>query len=69
LRCRDESVAERVRTDRLGDPSAPRHPSDDTTCAVAVEAAAVSTEEDRPFTALADHKVDGAGRAWGERDL
>ncbi len=64
----DEGVSECVRTHGLGDPCTPRDASDDSAGAVAVEAAAVNTEEDRALAALTDCEIDRTGRAWGERD-
>ena len=67
-RCGDEGVATRVRANKLGDPRTPSDASDDPARALAVQAAAVSGEEDRSLAPLADCEVDRAGRAWGERD-
>jgi hypothetical protein len=67
-RCSNEGVSECVRTHGIGDPCTPRDAWDDSAGAVAVEAAAVNTEEDRALAALADCEIDRTGRAWGERD-
>ena len=64
----DERVAQRVRSDPLGDPGAAGDPAHDPAGGVAVEPAAVGGEEDRSFAAFADGQVDGAGGAGRERD-
>ena len=44
----DDSVAKRVRSDRLDDPGSASNAPDDASCAVPVEAPAVARGEDRP---------------------
>jgi hypothetical protein len=63
-----ERVAQRVRADLLGDPSAAGDAANNSCDAVPVEAFPVGGEEQRAFGALADGQVDGAGGARGEWD-
>ena len=64
----DECVPERVRADRLGDSGAARDLADDPPGAVPVQAASVSSEENRAVAALAGGQVDRPGGAGRERD-
>jgi hypothetical protein len=57
-----------MRADVLGDPGAADDPADDPGRAVAVQAPAVAAEEQRPFGALADCKVDRPGGTGCEGD-
>ena len=64
----DEPVRERVWPDGLGDPGAAGYPVDDPGGAVPVQPTAIGSQQDGPFTALADGQVDRPGGARGERD-
>jgi hypothetical protein len=61
-------VPQGVRADLLADPGEAGDPAHDAGGAVPVEPLAIGGEEERPFGALADGQVDGAGGARGERD-
>jgi hypothetical protein len=61
-------VAQGVRPDRLCDPGPPGDAPDDASGAVAVEAAAVGSSEDRSLVALADGQVDRSCGAGCQRD-
>ena len=68
----DERVPQRVRSDRLGEPSTVRGPADDPRRTVAVQPPAVGGQEQRPVAALADGQVDRPGsarRKWNGNDL
>ena len=64
----DERVAEGVRTDCFADPRSPSDPPDDPARSMAIEAATVATEEDRPARSLANREIDGPGSARRHRD-
>ena len=52
----------------LGDPGAADHPAHDPGSAVPVQLLPTGSEENRPFTALADRQVNHPGSPWRQRD-
>ena len=64
----DERVAQRVRSDSLGDAGASGDAPHDPAGGVPVEPVAVRAEEDRAFAAFADGEVDSSRGARCERD-
>jgi hypothetical protein len=64
----DESVAQRVRPDGLGDPGPAGYPLDDPPSSMPVQPTPIRGQEDGPFTAFTDGQVDRAGGARRERD-
>src|SRR6266545_2583212 len=57
-----------MRPDALGDPGAAGCLADDPGSTMAVQPAAISSQEDRPLAPFADGQVDRPGGAWRERD-
>jgi hypothetical protein len=66
--CRYECVAECVRPDGLGHPSAASDPPDDPGGAVPIQPSAIRTQKKRPVAALADGQVERPRRPRGQRD-
>src|SRR5205085_1814979 len=64
----DERMPEGVRADRLVDPRPASEAPHDPPRGVAVEALAVSPDEDRPLGPFADGEIDRSGRARRQRD-
>jgi hypothetical protein len=63
-----EAVPQRVRADRLVDPSASRQASYNPGCLVSVQSLPCVGSEDRSFVAFSDSEVHGVRRAGREGD-